>query len=140
MKKLRVFLDTNIIISYFNNEANIKKLFSKEVLEKVQYIINPIVYQEIILSGNKIKNSINLNELNNNAKLVQIDPTKIDIKKISELRNNLVHTNDFFILQTAISNSDYLLTLDESLLRIGEINSLKVISPNEFFKLLGVRQ
>jgi predicted nucleic acid-binding protein len=139
MKKLRIFLDTTIIISYFNKEVNVRKLFSKEVLEKVQYIINPIVYQEIFLSD-KIKNSIDFKKLNDNVNLVQIDTKEIDIKKISELRNNLVHTNDFLILQTAIFNSDYLLTLDQAMIGIGKINSLKVISPNEFFKLLGVRQ
>jgi predicted nucleic acid-binding protein len=143
MGKLKVFLDTSILFSYFRNEKDVMKLFSKEMLEKVQYIINPIVYQELILAGDRIKEKIEFKKIEDHVKMVQIDTSKMDIdhKRVREFRNRIVHTNDVLILQTAISECDYLLTLDQFLINIGkEIKTLKVVSPNEFFKLLGVHQ
>ncbi len=138
-RKMKVFLDANVLISYFKNEEILRNLFSKEVLEKVQYITNPVVCQEIILAGDRIKEKIDIKKLDN-VNIVQTDTTKMDIGKIKEFRNKLVHTNDILILQSATSGSDYLLTFDKNLLNIKGIESLKIISPDEFFELLGAGQ
>lgn len=146
MEKLKVFLDTNVIVSYFQGSRDVVDLFSMKVLEKVQYIINPIIYQEIILVMERIQKrdlkKIDLTKIDNFVKVVQIDSSKIDVylKKMREFRNLLVHTNDILILQTAILECDYLLTLDNDLLEIGEIDSLKIVSPREFFNMLEAYQ
>ena len=142
MKKLKVFLDTSVIVSYFQNHRDVVKLFSRRVLEKVQYLINPIVYQEIILAMSHIDGKIDLGNLDNFVRVVQIDRTKTDVylKRMRELRNLLVHTNDILILQTAISEGDYLLTLDSQLLELREIDSLTILSPSRFLNLLEGRQ
>jgi len=142
MEKMKVFLDSSVIISYFRDERDVAKLFSKRVLEKVQFVINPIVYQEIILVMNRIDYKIDLEELGDFVKVVQIDKTKKDayLEKMRELRNLMVHTNDILVLQSAMSESDYLLTLDNQLLEIGEIDSLRILSPSAFWDLLEGRQ
>lgn len=146
MEKLRVFVDTNVIVSYLLGEGNLVDLFSEEVLEKVQYFINPIVYQETILAIGPIWRwrlaEIELNRIADYVEVVQIDSSKMDsyLEKVQKFRNLLVHTNDILILQTAISQCDYLLTLDHDLLEISQIDSLRIISPSEYFSVLGVRQ
>lgn len=146
MEKLKVFLDTNVIVSYFQGRRDVVDLFSMKVLEKVQYIINPIIYQEIILVMERIQKrdlkKIDLTKIDNFVRVVQIDSSKIDVylNKMREFRNLLVHTNDILILQTAILECDYLLTLDNDLLEIGEIDSLKIVSPREFFNMLEAYQ
>jgi len=146
MEKLKVFLDTNVIVSYFQGRRDVVDLFSKKVLEKVKYIVNPIVYQEIILIMEQIRKNnlkkIDLEKLDYFVEVVQVDRSKMDIyfDKMREFRNLLVHTNDILILQTAILECDYLLTLDNDLLRIRQINSLRIVSPREYFIMLGVRQ
>ena len=146
MEKLKVFLDTNVIVSYFQGRRDVVDLFSKKVLEKVQYIVNPIVYQEIILVMERMQKNdpsrIDLEKLDDFVEVVQIDRSKMDfyINKMREFRNLLVHTNDILILQTAILECDYLLTLDNNLLQISQIDSLKIVSPREYFIMLGVRQ
>jgi len=142
MEKMKVFLDSSVIISYFRDERDTAKLFSKRVLEKVQFMINPIVYQEIILVMNRIDHKIDLEKLRDFVKVVQIDKTKKDayLEKMRELRNLMVHTNDILVLQSAMSESNYLLTLDNQLLEIGEIDSLRILSPSAFWDLLEGRQ
>ena len=146
MEKLRVFLDTNVIVLYLLGKRNLVDLFSQKVLEKVHYIVNPIVYQETILAMGPIWRrrfaEIDLNKIAEYVEVVQIDSSKMDsyLEKMRKFRNLLVHADDILILQTAILQCDYLLTLDYGLLEIGQIDSLKIISPNEYFILLGVRQ
>jgi len=141
-----VFFDTSVIVSYFQGRRDVVDLFSMKVLEKVQYIINPIIYQEIILVMERIQKrdlkKIDLTKIDNFVRVVQIDSSKIDVylNKMREFRNLLVHTNDILILQTAILECDYLLTLDNDLLEIGEIDSLKIVSPREFFNMLEAYQ
>lgn len=141
MRKLKAFLDTSVIISYFQNEKDLAKLFSKEVLEKVQYIISPIVYQEIFLAMRRVE-GVDLKKLDKIVEMAQIDRSEMDVylDKVKSLRNLLVHTNDILVLQTAISAADYLLTLDGQLLEIREIESLKIVSPREFFNIVGALQ
>lgn len=141
MGKLKVFLDSSVIISYFQNERDLAELFSKEVLDRVRYIINPIVYQEIILAMRRVE-GLDLKKLGDSVEIVQIDRSEMDgyLEKVRSLRNLLVHTNDILILQNAISEGDYLLTLDSQLLEIREIESLKIVSPREFFNILEGRQ
>ena len=141
MEKIRVFLDTSVIISYFQNVRDVVELFSERVREKVQFIVNPIVYQEIILAMRHIEN-IDLEKLDNFVELVSIERTKIGayLEKMREFRNLMVHTNDILILQTAILEGDYLLTLDNQLLEIEKIDSLKIMSPRQFLNSLEGRQ
>lgn len=135
MKKLRTFLDTNVVISYLLNEKHLASLFSPELLEKVEYIINPIVYQETIFVMRRQLARINLNKIHEFVKVVQIDSSKTNfyVEKLQKLDKFIAHTNDLLILQTAISECDYLLTLDHQLLEIRGVDSLKIVSPVEFF-------
>jgi len=144
MKKLKVFLDTSIIVSHFQDRKDVSWLFSKEVLEKVQYVINSIVYQETILVMDQLgaRSLVDFEKLDKFVTVVQIDKSKTDVylEKLRKFRNLLVHANEFLILQTAILECDYLLTLDNHFLQIGKVNSLRIVSPTQFFEMLGAYQ
>lgn len=136
MSKLRAFLDTSIIIAYFRNREDTLRLFSSRVLVKVQYIINPIVYQETILLAKRI-GDVDLRKIDEFVDVVRMDKEQIDLRKIREFRNLMVHSNDILILQTAISSEcEYLLTLDNDLLEIKKIGPLRILSPGEFLSTL----
>lgn len=145
---MKVFLDTNVIISYLQGNGDLRNLFSKRILEKVQYVISPIVYQEIIFAANQmekkdlLRTQTDLAKIDNFVKVVSIDTSKIEVesKTMRELRNRLVHANDILILQTAVLHCNYLLTLDGNLLKIGKMDSLKIISPSEYFHVVEARQ
>ncbi len=136
MEKIRVFLDTNILILYFRGKPELKKLFSKEVLKRVQFVINPIVFQEIILVSDSLKEKLDFKKINNNIELIPLNKSDLDYDKIRNFRNMAVHANDILILQTSLSNCDYLLTEDKQLLSINDIKPLSIISIKDFFKLL----
>lgn len=133
MKKIRVFLDTSIIISYLRNEKSLRNLFSRRVLERVQYIINPIISQEILLVAESIREKSLLAQI---YKYIKIIPLDVDFDKLMRFRNLMVHSNDILIIETATTESDYLLTLDRTLLKLNQLRPLEIISPKQFFKLL----
>jgi len=133
MEKIRVFLDSSIIISYLRNEKSLRNLFSRRVLERVQYIINPIISQEILLVAESIKEKSLLAQI---YKYIKIIPLDVDFDKLMRFRNVMAHTNDILIIETASGESDYLLTLDRTFLKLNQLRPLEIISPKQFFKLL----
>ncbi len=143
MKKITVFLDTSIIISYLRDEEILKGLFSNKILKKVKYIINPIVYQEILLLADSIRKASKKSKkpiFEEIFKFIKVIPLDCDFEKLTRFRNYLIHSNDIFVLETAYSNSDYLLTLDNAFLKLNHLESLEIINPEQFFKILEEKQ
>jgi predicted nucleic acid-binding protein len=146
--KIKGFLDSNVVIAYLQGKEETKTLFSDRVLAKAQYLISPIVYQEVLLFSNLmekrdlIRTGATLDLIENLAKVVTIAEmkTKTDPKILRQLRNRMVHTNDIVILQAALNNCDYFLTFDRDLLRVKELVTLKIVTPVEFLRLLEENQ
>lgn len=133
MKKIRVFLDSSVIVLYLKGEKSLKGLFSSRVLEKVQYIINPIISQEILLMAESIEEKSSLSIIFKHIRTIPLD---VEFDTLKRFRNKVAHTNDILILQTAISESYYLLTQDRELLNLEQFSPLEIISPEQFFKIL----
>jgi len=148
LDKLRVFLDTNVIISYLQGNAEVKDLFLDEILEKVHYVVSPVVYQELIFASNQmekrdaLRTQADFAKVDRYVEVVSLETSKIkvDSKNLRGLRNRLVHANDILILQTAVSSCDYLLTLDKKLLEIEKMDSMRIVSPTEYFHLVEVQR
>lgn len=138
MKKLRVFLDSSVLIAYFRKEEGFKRLFSQEVTNKVTYVINPVVFQELLLLGSRTEEELNFEEISKHVEILEIDVERSTkyLREARQLRNKAVHTNDLLIMGTA-ATCDYLLTYDKALIALGSYESVKVISPRRFFELLG---
>lgn len=137
VEKIRVFLDSNILIKYFKGDRKLEDLFSSKILNKVQFAINPIVFQEILLINRRMDEKIEFDKLEKYLKILPIGEGTDDneIKKLKMIRNHLMHSNDILIIKSSLEECDYLLSTDKELLNIGVIGSLKIIDPEEFFNL-----
>ncbi len=137
-EKIRVFLDSSILVQYFKGDRKLKGLFSSEILNKVQFAINPIVFQEILLINRRLDEKIDFNKIEEHLKILPIGEItdENEIKNIKMIRNYLAHSNDILIIKSSLEECDYLLSTDKELLNIGSIGSLKIICPEEFFNLM----
>jgi|GEM_PF-1969993 len=140
MEKLKVFLDSSVLIHLLSGQSELLKLFSDEVLSKVTYITSPIAFQELLFAIDGTDKELNLGRLEENVCLVPVEPEKLDStikKELRRFRNLAVHGNDVLLIGTAeASNSDYFLTYDKKLMKAVENTSIKAESPEEFIESL----
>jgi predicted nucleic acid-binding protein len=133
-QKIRAFLDTNVLLEYFDGKPELQHLFSEEIRERVAFAINGIVAQELLLSG------VNDDEL---AALEHVEIVELGVTPSSPVlqamlrdeRNYSLHVNDILILATARSY-DVLLTYDPEL-REASQSVLRSETPDEFLVELG---
>lgn len=142
MSRLKVFLDTNVLASYFSGKPEARRLFDHDVTKRVQYIISPVVLQELLLISEELGKNGSSDEMKRLlSKYLTIKPFDVNTlqasaKRIRRLRNTIVHANDLLNIQVAATTADYFLTQDKNLLHLREIDSVEVISPEQFFNLL----
>jgi predicted nucleic acid-binding protein len=136
-RKIRVFLDTNVLLEYFRGKAELQHLFSEKVRERAAFVVNGIVLQELILSY-KSKELMAVEPYLDIADL-GIDPSSPEFQTIlRDERNRNMHVNDILILAGARA-CDVLLTYDDKkLLRAGKGTRLRPETPEEFLDELGV--
>lgn len=132
--KIRVFLDTNVLLEYFQGKAELQHLFSEEVRERAAFAINSIVVQELLLSyrGEELIAVEPYLEI----LPLDVDPSSPELQAmLRDERNRSLHVNDILILATARSH-DVLLTSDRDLLKAGNA-VLRSETPEEFLVELG---
>jgi len=133
-QKIRAFLDTNVLLEYFDGKAELQHLFSEQVRERVAFVVNGIVLQELILSY-KGKELLTVERYLDIAEL-GVDPSSPVLQAmLRDDRNRSLHVNDILILATARSY-DVLLTYDRKLLQAGKA-VLRSETPEEFLVELG---
>lgn len=133
-RKIRVFLDTNVLLEYFAGKAELQHLFSEEVRERAAFAINGIVAQELLLS--RVTDS-DLAVMDH-VEIVDLDfgPSSPEWQPmLRDERNRSLHVNDILILATA-RTFDVLLTYDRELLQAGKA-VLRSETPEEFLVELG---
>ncbi|HEV7487446.1 MAG TPA: PIN domain-containing protein [Thermoanaerobaculia bacterium] len=136
-QKIRAFLDTNVLLEYFDGKAELQHLFSDDVRDRVAFAVNSIVLQELILSYRmkdltRVEPFLEILELG-------VDPSAPETKAmLRDERHRDMHINDILILAGARS-CDVLLTYDDQKLR-HEKNGARVRleTPEEFLNELGV--
>ncbi|HYH09594.1 MAG TPA: PIN domain-containing protein [Thermoanaerobaculia bacterium] len=134
--KIRVFLDTSVLLQYLRGKRELEKLFTPEIEEKVEFVVNGIVLQEVLLSG-----------------LVRKAPKKMDLvmehvtvdrasllspvirKHLDEFRARRAHVNDLMIFD-GTRQCDRLLTYDERRQELGQIVEVESETPEELFEEL----
>jgi predicted nucleic acid-binding protein len=139
MKKIRVFLDTNVIIKYLR-EGTPKTLFSPATFDRVTYIINPVVLQELFLASARHQANDNWKELTDKFEIDGIEATLFDndaVKRLLKIRNHAVHSSDFLIMASAASSDcDYLLSYDRDILNAADEIPYLVMTPDDFVEML----
>ena len=143
MDKLKVFLDTSVLVRLLSGEKQLLALFSQETLGRVSYVVNPIVFQELLLFGERTAQKINWDDLQHKIDVVPINLAEIDPKILRELqrfRNLAVHSNDVLIIGSAReAGCDYFLTYDKALMNVLDDKPVPM-TPEEFLQSLGEEQ
>ena len=111
-----VFLDTNVVASYFRGEPHSSQLFSDEMIGKVRLAIDPIVLQELFFLDETRVHPEVLDEIQQEVRLLPLNLKKAEeyLKPALNLRNRVAHSNDVLILSSA-SDCDYFVTYDQAL-------------------------
>jgi putative PIN family toxin of toxin-antitoxin system len=142
MSRIRVFLDTNVLASYLLGEPEARRLFDRNITKRVQYIISPIVLQELLLISDELAKKERPDEISRllskylTVKELDEDTLKASAERIKQLRNRLMHANDLINIQVAATTADFFVTQDKQLLGLKRVDSVEVISPERFFDLL----
>ena len=131
--KILALIDSNVFIFLFRNERNIENLFEKTVLEKVKYVVSPIVLQELFLAGDSYIPREKLEEISKQFEVIPVDIIKSEdlLKKVRRLRNKIAHSNDLMILGSA-QNCDFLISYDIKIAQFGKELGIQVVTPEEF--------
>ena len=134
---MRVYLDTNVIVSAFIARGLSSEVF-KIILAEHQLVLSTTVLEElqkvlsdkIKLPSSQIKEII---EFLNNFEVI----SNFDINKSVRLRDS----DDIPILSAALfGKTDILITGDKDLLIVNEKYGLKIITPREFLKLVKIKK
>src|SRR4051795_1900537 len=134
-QKIRAFLDTNVLLEYFDGKPELQHLFSEDVLERVAFAVNSIVLQELILSYKATE--VMAVEPYLEILALGVDPSSPETQAmLRDGRNRNLHVNDILILAGARS-CDILLTYDDQKLQ-GNGARLRSETPEEFLAELGV--
>ena len=139
MKKFRVFLDTNVLLNYLQHGTP-EALLAPTTLENVTYVVNPVVLQELLLTSERIKSTVDWQLLVKDFEVDAIDGSifeNADVKRLPTVRNLAVHSGDFLIMASAAtSNCDYLLTYDKGILQAVKDAKYRALTPGDFLELL----
>jgi predicted nucleic acid-binding protein len=144
MSRIRAFLDSNVLASYFLGEPQAQRLFDRDVTKRVQYIISPLVLQELLLVSEELGKKENGEQMNRllskylTVKELDEDTIKASVERIKRLRNRIVHANDLLNIQVAATTSDFFVTRDKELLSLKHVDSVEVITPERFFDLVEI--
>jgi len=137
--KRKVFLDTNVILCYLSGDPRCERLFEKSALRDYQYVVNPIVVQELFhaiefsRARGKMKRR-DLNKLLSRLEVTELGGEKeiSDFAEFSKSRNFIVHANDLLNINTALRECDFFVTLDVKLLNLDRVGRTKFLSPSKF--------
>ena len=127
----------------FLGQISRQAAFDSNVTKRVQYIISPLVLQELLLISDELgkkDTSDWVDRLLSSRHLAMtqfdVDSVNASVERIRRLRNRVVHANDLLNIQAAATTADYFLTQDRDLLSLREVDAVEVISPEQFFTLI----
>jgi predicted nucleic acid-binding protein len=133
-QRLLAFLDSNVLIEYIRGEGASANLFRKSIRERVRYASNAIVLQELLAIAEVRRTPDRLVQLEHLIEMLPLDIARTDrwIKRASDLRDEVVHSNDLLILSSA-EECDFLLSYDSDLLLLARTEQKpQVLTPDEF--------
>lgn len=138
-RKIRAFLDTDVLLEYIRGKSELRHLFSEEVRERAAFAINAIVLQELLLARDNTAGGLDLTTV---VPYLEVVGAGVDLAspetqaELRELRSRVMHANDVLILAGARS-CDVLLTYDSDLLEVGNGAAVRSETPEAFLEELG---
>lgn len=138
-RKIRAFLDTNVLLEYMRGKVELQPLFSEKVRKRAAFAINAVVLQELLLAQEKAEGVAGLTRVVPYLEVVGagVDLNSPDvIAELRQLHKRVMHVNDVLILAGARS-CDVLLAYDRGLLDAGRSAAVRSETPEEFLEELG---
>lgn len=136
---MKITVDTNVLISatfwYGSSNEIIEKVENKEIelllsKEIIEEFANVLDYEEI---QQKIKDK-NLEMKKTVEKIVSISTIIEPKQKFDVVKDD---TKDNKIIECAVEgNVDYIISQDNHLLKLKEFKEIKILSPEEFLKMI----
>jgi predicted nucleic acid-binding protein len=130
-KRPLVFLDTNVIVEYLRGEPSAAQLFSAEAKGYIRFAINPIVLQELLLSGDAA-DTPEFERIRDRLKVLPIDLAKAEalVPTVRAMRNGTAHPNDILMLSSA-DQCDFMVTEDATFKILVIAGRPMVVTPKE---------
>lgn len=130
---MRVFLDTSVLLQYLKGKRELEKLFTPEMKEKVDFLVNGVVLQEVILSGAVRKAPKKMDFLMEHVEILHAGLLKSPaiVEHLEEFRKRRAHVNDLMVLDST-NECDLLLTYDERRQDLGDLARVEHETPEEF--------
>lgn len=133
--KMRVFLDTSVLLQYLRGKRELEKLFTPGIEEKVEFVVNGIVMAEVAVSGAIRKAPKKWDFL---MEHVTVDPTTVlkdpaVIDQSERVRKGEAQVKDLMVLD-AVYDCDVLLTYDEKRRELGDLVEVQHETPEEFLQ------
>ena len=128
---MKVFIDTNVLISAYYFKGNERRLLQLIVENKIRGIISPNIILELKnIMINKFKE-----DKEDTEKFVEKLLSVMDLISDYKLDIDIKHEKDKTIIGSAvISDCDYLITGDNDILELRKYNKLKIMNASKFLK------
>jgi putative PIN family toxin of toxin-antitoxin system len=137
VKKLRIVLDTNIIVSAIIFKGKPRDIYDFALNEKYTTITSSTLISE--LTGILIKRfSLSLAEIN----LIEHQIREIfEVVHPKESINKVRDVDDNRVLEAAVEGKcHYIITGDKDLLDLKSYNQITILTPREFLEILGTKE
>src|SRR5437588_7524222 len=130
-----VFLDTNVLVEYLRGSSPESHLFSDNMLLQFRFAINPIVASELLLAADAKEHTDKLQTIQDFLEVLPVNDAELALfsKRLRELRNKKVHSNEILISTTA-AECDYLVTEDQIFKKLFETAKPVILTTEEFLK------
>jgi putative PIN family toxin of toxin-antitoxin system len=136
---MKVVLDTNILVSgtFWTGDSYkiLKKIDEKELELFISKEISEEYYETLnsdYITDKTIRKNLSVNEIV--VKIINNAIFIVPSQKFNEIKDD---PDDNIILECAIEgNVDYIVSQDKHLLKLKEFKDIKIITPEEFLKIL----
>lgn len=133
MTKFRVVLDTNIYLSGIIFGGNSRHILDLIIKKKIKAITSPAILLEI---SQKLKQKFKWSQDKIVLTIKTIIKTTRIVKPKEILRVVRVDKSDNKIIEAAVeSNSDYIISGDEHLLKIKKYKKVRIVTPAEYLSI-----
>ena len=132
---MKIVIDSNIFISSFFWGGNPSEVFERVINGFDELFITNEIINEIIsvMIGNKF--TVNNNEVDDYIEIIKKYSKNVDSKNETIILSR--DQDDNKILQCAYDgNVDYIITGDKDLLVLSEFESIKILNPSDYLKMI----
>lgn len=138
MSRIRAYLDTSAVIQVLT-EPNAPELFSPEMLQKVTYVIGEVVFQELLLRADQLKQPVPLEQL---EQVGEVHPFYVPLTgpaadTMQRLRHRAMHSNDVLAMMSAQeANCEFFITADQEVIAASTEEPYRAVTPEEFVSIV----